>query len=137
MDYTTSDKGDIGEAAFRLWCAKNRYFCGKANDKAPYDFFLDKHDGKILRVQVKFRTPNKDGRIEVKLKPTDDNNNKYFNYTNGSIDAMAIYNSVTDEIAIVPVEDLPLDQSYFFLLCRESKRGKESKHSRLFESYVV
>lgn len=137
MDYTTSDKGDIGEAAFRLWCAKNRYFCGKANDKAPYDFFLDKHDGKILRVQVKFRTPNKDGRIEIKLKPTDDNNNKYFNYTNGSIDAMAIYNSVTDEIAIIPVEDLPLDQSYFFLLCRDSKRGKESKHSRLFESYVA
>lgn len=137
MEYTTSDKGAIGEAAFRLWCAKRKYFCGKSDEKAPYDFFLDKHDGNILRVQVKYRTPNKEGRIEVKLKPTDDQNNNYFDYTNGSIDAFAIYNSLTDEIALVPVSDLPLDQSYFFLLCRDSKHGTEKGRSRLFESYVV
>ena len=137
MNYTTSDKGAIGEAAFRLWCAKRKYFCGKAGEKAPYDFFLDKHDGKILRVQVKYRTPNKEDRIEVKLKPTDDHNNNYFDYTNGSIDAFAIYNSLTEKIALVPVEDLPTDQSYFFLLCRDSKRGNEKGHSRLFESYVI
>jgi phenylpropionate dioxygenase-like ring-hydroxylating dioxygenase large terminal subunit len=137
MEYTTSDKGAIGEAAFQLWSAKRKYFCGKANEKAPYDFFLDRHDGKILRIQVKYRTPNKEGRIEVKLKPTDDQNNNYFDYTNGSIDAFAIYNSLTDEVALVPVEDLPTDQSYFFLLCRSSKRGTEKNHSRLFESYVV
>ena len=132
MDYTTSDKGDIGEAAFRLWCAKKKFYCGKANDKAPYDFFLDKQDGKVLRVQVKYRTPNKDGRIEVKLKPTDDQYNNYFNYTNGSIDAFAVYNSETEQFAIVPINDLPNDQSYFFLLCRESKR----EGARLFEDYV-
>jgi PD-(D/E)XK endonuclease len=138
MDYTTSDKGDIGEAAFRLWCAKNKYFCGKANDKAPYDFFLDKNDGNsILRIQVKYRTPNKDGRIEVKLKPTDDKNNKYFDYTNGSIDAFIIYNSDTEAIALVPIQDIPKDQSYFFLLCRDSKRSNKESNSRLFESYVV
>jgi hypothetical protein len=131
MDYTTSDKGDIGEAAFRLWCAKKKYFCGKANDKAPYDFFLDKKDGKILRVQVKYRTPNKEGRIELKLKPTDDQYNNYFDYTNGSIDAFAIYNSETEQFAIVPVEDLPKNQSYFFLLCRDSQRTG----ARLFEDY--
>jgi hypothetical protein len=56
---------------------------------------------------------------------------------NGSIDAFAIYNSVTEKMAIVPVDDLPKDQSYFFLLCRDSKRGSEKGHSRLFESYVV
>ena len=137
MKYTTNDKGEIGEAAFRLWCAKKKYYCGKASEKAPYDFFLDRHDGKIIRVQIKFRTPNKDGRIEVKLKPTDDKNNSYFDYTNGSIDAFAIYNSATEEIAIVPIEDLPKEQSYFFLLCRESKRGVGKGNSRLFESYVV
>ena len=137
MIYSTSEKGAIGEAAFRLWCAKRKYFCGKADEKAPYDFFLDRHDSKILRVQVKFRTPNKEGRIEVKLKPTDDQNNNYFDYTNGSIDAFAIYNSLTDEIALVPVEDLPTDQSYFFLLCRDSKRGNEKGHSRLFETYII
>jgi hypothetical protein len=137
MEYTTSDKGAIGEAAFCLWCAKRKYFYGKSGEKAPYDFFLDRHDGKILRVQVKFRTPNKDGRIEVKLKPTDKKNNNYFDYTNGSIDAFAIYNSITEEIAVVPIEDLPKDQSYFFLLCRDSKFGKENNRSRLFESYIV
>lgn len=137
MEYTTSDKGAIGEAAFRLWCAKRKYICGKATEKATYDFFLDRNDGKILRVQVKYRTPNKDGRIEVKLKPTDDQNNNYFDYTNGSIDAFAIYNSLTDEMALVPVSDLPLDQSYFFLLCRDSKRGTEKDYSRFFKSYVV
>lgn len=137
MEYTTSDKGDIGEAAFRLWCAKNKYYCGKASEKAPYDFFLDKRDDKILRVQVKYRTPNKDDRIEVKLKPTDDKNNNYFDYTNGSIDAFAIYNSLTEEMALVPVVDLPKDQSYFFLLCRDSKRGAGKGASRLFEHYAV
>jgi len=136
MEYTTSDKGAIGEAAFQLWCAKRQYYCGKSNEKAPYDFFLDRCDGKILRVQVKYRTPNKDDRIEVKLKPTDDKNNNYFNYTDGSIDAFAIYNSLTEQIALVPIEDLPTDQSYFFLLCRKSKRGSEKGHSRLFENYV-
>ena len=133
MEYTTSDKGNIGEAAFRLWCAKKKYICGKASEKATYDFFLDKNDGKILRVQVKFRTPDKDGRISVKLKPTDSKNNNYFDYTNGSIDAFVIYNSNTEEIALIPIEDLPMDQSYFFLLCRESKSG----HSRLFKNYVM
>jgi hypothetical protein len=137
MNYTTSDKGAIGEAAFCLWCAKQKYFCGKAGEKAPYDFFLDRHDGKILRVQVKYRTPDSEDRISVKLKPTDVKNNNYFDYTNGSIDAFAIYNSVSTEIALVPVDDLPKDQSYFFLLCRDSKREKENTRSRLFESYVV
>ena len=135
MNLTTSDKGNIGEAAFRLWCAKNKYICGKADDKASYDFFLDRRDGSILRVQVKYRTPNKDGRIEIKLKPTDDQNNNYFDYTSGSIDAFAIYNSVTEQIALVPISDLPTDQSYFFLLCRDSQRAGAA--SRLFEHYVV
>ena len=137
MNYSTSEKGAIGEAAFRLWCAKRKYFCGKADEKASYDFFLDRHDNKILRVQVKYRSPDKDDRISVKLKPTDNQNNNYFDYTNGSIDAIAIYNSLTDQIALVPVEDLPKDQSYFFLLCRESKRGNDDNRSRLFENYVV
>jgi PD-(D/E)XK endonuclease len=136
MDYTTSDKGDIGEAAFRLWCSKNKFFCGKANDKAPYDFFLDKHDGKILRVQVKFRTPDKDDRIMVKLKPSDNKNNNYFDYTNGSIDAFAIYNSLTEEIAIIPIEDFPKDQSSFILLCRDTKRKINESNIRFFKNYV-
>ena len=137
MEYTTSDKGDIGEAAFRLWCAKRKYYCGKVSEKASYDFFLDRHDGKILRIQVKYRTPNKDGRIEIKLRPTDKKNNNYFDYTNGSIDALAIYNSITEQMAFIPVDDLPVDQSYFFLLCRSSKRSTEDGCSRLFDSYVI
>jgi hypothetical protein len=137
MNYTTSDKGAIGEAAFCLWCAKKKYYFGKANEKSPYDFFLDKKEGKILRVQVKYRTPNKEGRIEIKLKPTDDKNNKYFDYTNDSIDAFAIYNSLTEELALVPIEEVPKNQSYFFLLCRKSKRGLKETSSRLFSDYVL
>jgi hypothetical protein len=136
MDYSTNDKGEIGEAAFRLWCAKRQYICGKASEKAPYDFFLDRNDGKILRVQVKFRTPDKDERIGIKLRPTDKKNNSYFNYTDGSIDAFAIYNSSSNEIALIPIEDLPLEQSYFFLLCRETIRSNENGFSRQFSLYV-
>lgn len=136
MTLTTNEKGRIGEAAFQLWCAKRKYFCSKAPEAAPYDFFFDQHTDKILRVQVKYRTPNKDGRIEIKLKPTDDRNNNYFNYVNGSIDAIAIFNSDTEEIAIIPVEDLPTDQNYFFLLCRDSKRNNDQGQSRLFKNYV-
>ena len=134
MNLTTSDKGAIGEAAFQLWCAKKGYYCGKAPEKATYDFFLDMHDNNILRVQVKYRTPNKDNRIEVKLKPTDNQNNNYFDYTNGSIDAIAVYNSDTDEIALIPLSEFPEGQSYMFLLCRESKRAG---NSRSFSQYVV
>ena len=130
---TTSDKGNIGEAAFQLWCAKKGYYCGKAPEKASYDFFLDKHDGKVLRVQVKYRTPNKDGRIEIKLKPTDSQNNNYFDYTNGSIDSIAVYNSDSEEFALVPLQDFPEGQSYMFLLCRESRRAG----ARNFEQYSV
>lgn len=136
MKLTTSDKGNIGEAAFHLWCAKRGYYCGKAPEKATYDFFLDRHDGKILRVQVKYRTPNKDDRIEIKLKPTDSQYNNYFNYTNGSIDAIAVYNSVTEQFAIVPIAEFEgTDQKVFYLLCREDMRG--NKGSRTFESYSV
>ena len=134
MTYTTNEKGEIGEAAFQLWCAKKQYFCGKAPEKAPYDFFLDKNDGKILRVQVKYRTPNKDGRIELKFRPTDSKNNKYFNYSSANIDAIVIYNSVSDELALIPSADFPSDQTYVFLLCRDSKRGEAS---RSFASYKI
>lgn len=137
MEYTTSEKGNIGESAFCLWCAKNKYDYGKSTEKSTYDFFLDRRDGKILRVQVKYRTPDKNDSISIKLKPTDKKNNNYFDYTNGSIDAIAIYNSITAEIAFIPIEDIPKDQSYFFLLCRDSKNGKEDKQSRLFSNYLT
>lgn len=136
MEYTTNDKGEIGEAAFRLWCAKRRYICGKASEKSHYDFFLDRGDGEILRVQVKFRTPDKDSRIGIKLKPSDKKNNNYFDYTDGSIDAFAIYNSVTDEIALIPIKDLPLDQGSFYLLCRDTVNSNESRFSRQFSAYI-
>ena len=39
MEYTTSDKGNIGEAAFRLWCAKKKYICGKKKENDQHDRF--------------------------------------------------------------------------------------------------
>ena len=77
-----------------------------------------KRDPSKFQSSVRFWYSAPNDRIEVKLKPTDEKNNNYFDYTNGSIDAFAIYNSITEEIALVPVDDLPKDQSYFFLLCR-------------------
>ena len=127
MLYTTSEKGAIGEAAFSLWTAKKKYLAAKAPEKASYDYFLDKNDGsKILRVQVKYRTPNKQGQIELKLRPDLYNKNNHANYTDGCIDAFAIYNSNTEDIALVEMKDVPTEQGYMFFQCNE-----ESKVSKI------
>ena len=135
MEYTTSDKGAIGEAAFLLWASKKMYYAAKAPEKAPYDFFLDRHDGKILRVQVKYRTPTQDSRIDINLRPFINNKNNHADYTNGCIDTFVIYNSVTEEIAMIHLSDIPTNQNVITFLCRESINPKSN--NRFFSTYVV
>jgi PD-(D/E)XK endonuclease len=127
----SSEKGLIGEIHFLLWATKKGYYAAKAPERAPYDFFLDTGNS-IERVQVKYRTPNKMQQIELKLKPILYNKNNRVDYTIGNIDAFAIYNSVTEQIAYVPVKDLPLDQGYVFFNCK----GKGRQNGRLFEDYI-
>lgn len=135
MEYTTSDKGAIGEAAFLLWASKKKFYAAKAPEKAPYDFFLDMHDGKILRIQVKYRTPTLDDRIDLNLRPFINNKNNHADYTDGCIDAFVIYNSQTEEIAMVHLKDIPLTQNVVTFLCRESINPKSN--NRLFKTFVV
>ena len=59
-------KGDIGEAAFVLEAAKKGYWTGKMPQGCPYDFVLDKKDGVLHRVQVKYRSIDKAGNVRIK-----------------------------------------------------------------------
>jgi hypothetical protein len=100
----TNVKGDIGEAAFVLEAAKRGYWTGKMPQDCPYDFVLDRKDGKLERVQVKYRTASDKGSISIKLE-----NNSFTNrttYTENNIDSFAVYVSNNDKVYVIPVKDL-------------------------------
>jgi hypothetical protein len=127
----SNKKGEIGEAAFVLASAKRGYWTGKMPQDCPYDYVLDKHNGKLLRVQVKFRSLESNGVITIKLLQYTFTNRVSYNESN--IDCIAVYVNELDKVYLIPIAEI-CDVKEVKLRCIESKR--QDKNSRMITEYA-
>ena len=127
----SNQKGDIGEAAFVLASARKGYWTGKMPQDCPYDFVLDRKDGFMSRIQVKYRSMNSTGTILIKLVQKHHSNRQ--TYTADNIDYFAVYVSDIDKVFLVPVRDLEgVDE--VTLRCVPTK-NKQNKTVRMIDTY--
>ena len=127
----SNKKGEIGEAAFMLASAKRGYWTVKMPQDCPYDYELDKHNGKLLRVQVKFRSLESNGVITIKLSQYTFTNRVSYNESN--IDCIAVYVNELDKVYLIPIAEI-CDVKEVKLRCIESKR--QDKNSRMITEYA-
>ena len=127
----SNKKGEIGEAAFMLASAKRGYWTGKMPQDCPYDYVLDKHNGKLLRVQVKFRSLESNGVITIKLSQYTFTNRVSYNESN--IDCIAVYVNELDKVYLIPIAEI-CDVKEVKLRCIESQR--QDKNSRMITEYA-
>lgn len=123
----SNEKGDIGEAAFSLAAVKKGYWIGKMPQGCPYDFVLDRKDGKLSRVQVKYRTIDKTGVVSIKIVQNTFTNRT--TYSTENIDYVAIYVSDLDKVYLIPIDKIT-DVTEVKLRCIKSEKRKD-KNSRL------
>jgi|688.fasta_scaffold1200716_1 hypothetical protein len=128
----TNEKGDIGEAAFVLASAKKGYWTGKMPQGCPYDYVLDRRDGKLERVQVKFRSMTENGTVVIKLKQNTFTNRT--TYTDQNVDSFAVYVNELDTVFLIPIAKL-LGVNDVILRCVESTKRKD-KNSRIITEYA-
>ena len=97
----TTQKGNIGLSVFRAAALKKRYITSIADEGAIYDIIVDKQDGKLYRVQVKYRNINEKGIVEVKFSTTLGKGQTTI-YNTNNIDALVIYEPTTEKILWIP-----------------------------------
>ena len=127
----SNEKGDIGEAAFVLASARKGYWTGKMPQGCPYDYVLDRRDGKLERVQVKFRTMSEGGTVTIKLSQNTFTNRVTYNEQN--IDSIAVYVNDLDKVFLIPISKL-VGPNEVVLRCVESTKRKD-KNSRIITEY--
>jgi hypothetical protein len=128
----SNEKGEIGEAAFVLASAKQGYWTGKMPQGCPYDYVLDRHDGKLLRVQVKFRSLENTGVITIKLLQNTFTNRVSYNQSN--IDYIAVYVNELDKVYLIPITEIS-DVKEVTIRCIESTK-RQDKNSRMINEYA-
>ena len=120
----SNQKGDIGEAAFVFDASKKGYWTGKMPQGCPYDFVLDKKDGVIHRIQVKYRSLSKTGTISLKV--TQNTFTNRVSYTSNNIDFFAVYIPELDKVYLIPVTELEGKIEVCFR-CLPSKNNQTEK----------
>jgi hypothetical protein len=107
----TKDQGSFGVLVVMQAAMKKGYtVCTPYGDNQRYDLLLDKR-GVLKRVQVKCMTP-KNGRIVLSLFTVmhnkDNRSTQYrrVNYTAREVDALAIVNAETNEVYMIPVQEI-------------------------------
>ena len=128
----SNKKGEIGEAAFVLASAKRGYWSSKMPQDCPYDYVLDKRDGTLLRVQVKFRSLESTGIVTIKLSQDTFTNRTSYNENN--IDCMAVYVNELDTVYLIPIAKI-CDVKEVKLRCVESTK-RQDKNSRMIAEYA-
>ena len=128
----SNEKGEIGEAAFVLAATKKGYWTGKMPQGCPYDYVLDRRNGKLERVQVKYRSMSDNGTVNIRLV-----NNNFTNrtdYNEQNIDSIAVYVNELEEIFLIPISKL-VGKNEVILRCMESTKRKD-KSSRMITEYA-
>lgn len=99
INHHTKNKGDLGILKVQLDLFSRGYLvCEPKSEHQPFDLVAYK-DGKFYRLQVKYRTKNKFGLIEVPYKTSwaDKNGNHIKKYDYTEVDWFVIYCPDTDE----------------------------------------
>lgn len=118
----SNQKGDVGEAAFMLASAKKNYWVGQMPQNCPYDFVLDKKDGKLLRVQVKYRAIGKNGTVQIKISQNTFTNRT--TYSGSNIDYIAVYVVDLDKVYLIPIADAA-GKTDLYLRCIAAKNNQK------------
>ncbi len=86
----STQKGNIGLSVIRTAALKKGYVTSVADEGAVYNVIIDKHDGKLYRVQAKYSNMDETGIVAVRFSiiPT---NGKTIDYNKNNIDAIVIY----------------------------------------------
>ncbi|MHB9287015.1 group I intron-associated PD-(D/E)XK endonuclease [Halobacteriales archaeon Cl-PHB] len=82
------------------------------HDNEPYDFLVEAGTGRFYRIQAKtaYEAPN-EGAVRFETRSTRVKTDGYERegYVD-SIDCFAVYNPITDDVYVVPVEEAPPNQ---------------------------
>ncbi len=97
----STQKGNIGLSVIRAAALKKGYITSVADEGAVYDVIIDKHNGKLYRVQAKYSNMDETGIVAVRFSiiPT---NGKTIDYNKNNIDAIVIYEPTTEKILWIP-----------------------------------
>ena len=129
----TNQKGYIGEQAFALEAAKRGYWVAQMPQDCPYDFILDKRDGNLIRVQVKYRSLLSNGSISLKLK-----NDLYSNrsdYSSNNVDMIAVYIAEKEETFLIPIREI--EDKDEIVIRVEPPKNNQKKGIRLIQELNV
>lgn len=123
--------GDLAELKVACMFAEKGYFVSRPmTDNAPYDLIVDV-DNNLKRVQVKARC-ERDGKISVELRTTMVNYVRP--YSQEDFDLLAVYNTDSDEIAILNWEQI--GEVGNLILRTERPKNNQMKGVKMFESFI-
>ncbi len=126
----SNQKGDIGEAAMILAATKKGFWVAKMPQDCPYDLIIDRKDTLgPKRVQVKYRSIDKNGSFVLSLTPSRSNRN---DYTRESIDYFGVYLSNTEECFLIPMENIP-EQGCVTFRCVEAKNNQAANVRSIYQ----
>jgi hypothetical protein len=130
----TNQKGDVGEAAFMLEAFKREYWVAKMPQDCPYDCVLDRRDGTLLRVQVKYRTQDKNGAVKVKrVLHKVANVHERCSYNASNIDALAVYVPDNGVVYLIPIAEFEDVEEVTFRL--SPPKNNQQSRVRLITTY--
>ena len=128
-------KGEIAEHLFVIECLKNKIEITKPLQQNPrYDFLIFKN-GLWKKVQVKYASLNKNGRISVSKVKGQNGRDKNLTYQDEEIDYMFAYNPETNKWYDIPFRDI----KRCLLLNTIGAKGKQAnnKNIRKAEDYIL
>jgi hypothetical protein len=101
----TNQKGSLGLIRVISDLYNKGYHCFTPfDDYSPVDCIAMKPDGKVVRLQVKFRSPDKNDRYELMARSVI--NGKSISIDRSLIDAWAIYLSDIDSVIYFPIHKM-------------------------------
>lgn len=127
----SNEKGDIGESAFVFQSALKGYWTSKSTQDCPYDYILDKKDGKLLRVQCKYRSMTLAGTVVIGKTSF---HTRRRSYTSDNIDVFAVYVPELDKVALIPIVDFGDAKEVTF---RVTPQQVANKRCRPLEQYFI
>ena len=102
-------------------------------ENTRYDMAAEK-DGKFIRVQVKYVTPNK-GALHINCKSS--NNWSILTYTSKEIDVLAVFDSIEHKIYFIPVSKLNTSSLKLRIKPTKNRQQKKINFARDFETLTI
>ena len=134
MKHHTKEKGDVGVIKIMSDLIDNEFMIlNPFTEHSPFDLVAYK-DSKFYRIQVKYRTVNKKGLLEIPFKTSwADKNGSHVNYYDlNEIDIFAVYCPDNKECYYIKPDK---DKKSIFLRVKEPKCSKKIKNINFAKDY--